>query len=151
MTTRSPLTVCAPIVASFALYLASLGIPALLFANHEPVSGATTLIWGWFGLLSFDLPWLANPLYFVAVVLASRSKHSASQVCCAIALGVGLLSFRVRHWYFNEGSATPIEKLGPAFYFWMASFAVLLVLQYWGRGPETRLRDMSSNETSGTA
>jgi hypothetical protein len=37
------------------------------------------------------------------------------------------LSHWVRAWYFNEAGGTPVEKLGAAYYFWMASFAVLLV------------------------
>lgn len=123
-------------------------MPALRFATHDPVRGSTTLLLGWFGLLTFDLPWLANPLYFAALVLAARRRVTAAQVCSVIAFVFGLLSLRVREWYFNEGSGTPIAALGPAFYFWMASFAVLGLLLFYSRRAEPVMKDGTKSQTA---
>src|SRR5215210_1985752 len=122
---RQRIPVRVGILASFALFIASLGMPALEFAAHEPVRGYEALLWGWWGALTRDFPWFANPLYVAALIFALTGMKTIGQVCSGLALGFGLLSLRAHQWWFNEGSATPIEKLGLAFYFWMASFLVL--------------------------
>jgi hypothetical protein len=116
------------IAASLALFMASLALPALEFADHEPERGHVLLLWGWWGFLTGDFPWLANPLYLVALIFAGLGRRTISQLFSGSAFAVGLLSLRVSKWYFNEANATPIENLGSAFYFWMASFLVLFVL-----------------------
>lgn len=121
------------VAASLALFLASLGLPALEFATREPVRGCVALCWGWWGVLTGDFPWFANPLYFAALTLALMRKRAMSQLLCVLALGVGMLSLRVRAWWFDESKATPVEKLGPAFFFWMASFLVLFLLLFFVR------------------
>ena len=123
-------------------------MPALQFATHAPVRALTTLLLGWFGVLSFDLPWFANPLYFTALVLAVTHRVTAAQVCSLLAFVVGLLSLRVREWYFNEGSGTPVDKLGPAFYFWMASFAVLALLLFYSRSTVSLPKDDAKSQTA---
>jgi len=105
-------------------------MPALEFANHEPVSGLVALLWGWWGLLTCDFPWLANPLYFAALFFALIGMRATGQVLSGLAFATGLLSLRVREWWFNEASATQIEKLGPAFYFWITSFLVLFLMLF---------------------
>src|SRR6266404_4106059 len=130
MRSHRSIAVWPAIVASLALFIASLGMPALEFATHEPVRGVVALFWGWWGLFTFDFPWLANPLYLAALMFALIGKRAAGQVLSGLAFATGLLSLRVRQWGVNEGSATPIEKLGPAFYFWMASFLVLFLLLF---------------------
>ena len=56
-----------------------------------------------------------------------REQRVVAIVCPAIALGLGSLSYWVGKWYFNEAEGTSVERMGAAYYFWMASFAVLLV------------------------
>ena len=117
-------------------YMAALPTAALHFANHPPVKGITTLLWGWWGVLTGDVPWLANPLYFVALVLVLLGCYKSSQLLCVLALALGMRSLSVEKWYFNEAEGTPVTALGLAFYLWMASFAILLIgvagLQWWG-------------------
>jgi len=115
------------LIGSLSLFMASLGMPALVFREHSPVRGLTTLLWGWWGVATGDFPWFANVAYFAAVFFACLKQRTVAVICCASALGLGLLSHRVRLWYFNEAGGTPIERLGAAYYFWMASFAVLLM------------------------
>jgi len=138
---RQNIPVGVAIAASLALFIASLGMPALEFAAHEPVRGHVALLWGWWGFFTRDFPWLANPLYLAALFFAALGKRTISQLFSGSAFGVGMLSLRVRKWFFNEGSGTPIENLGSAFYFWMASFLVLFLLVFF-----TRERDHSVGE-----
>jgi hypothetical protein len=128
-------------LASLALFMVSLILPALEFGSHEPVRGIITLCWGWWGLLTLDFPWLANPIYFAALFFALIDKKVISQFLSGLAFGIGLLSLRVRAWWFNEASAMPIQNLGPAFYFWMASFLVLFLLLFFKPKPPGSIKD----------
>lgn len=118
---------CLAIAASIALFVAACCSPALLFAHDPPVRGITTLMWGWWGLVKGDLPWLANPIYFGALALAWKEKYLLTMAMSAVALSLGLRSLQVKEWFFNEAGGTPIAALGIGFRFWIASFAVLLV------------------------
>ena len=120
----------APIVISLILYAFSLFLPALRFESHPPVKGITALMWGWWGLLSYDFPWLANLAYFVAVIQFSSGKRVGVLKFVLAAIGLGLLSLLVKHWYFSEAEATPVKSLGSGFYCWMSSFMVLLSLSF---------------------
>ena len=115
------------LIISLSLFIASLAMPALEFRQHPPVRGLTTLLWGWWGVLTGDFPWFANAAYFAGLLFASLKQRAVSMACCVIALGLGSLSYWVRAWYFNEAGGTPVANLGPAYYFWMASFTALLV------------------------
>jgi hypothetical protein len=126
------------VTVSLSLFIASLGMPALEFRQHSPVRGLTTLLWGWWGVFTFDFPWLANPAYFAAVFFGFLKQRAVAMVCCAIALGLGALSHWVREWYFNEAGGTPIDRLGAAYYLWMASFAALLLGMAFARIAQTR-------------
>src|SRR5262245_20599232 len=141
MRSHQSIAVWSAIAASLAFFIASLGMPALEFDNHEPVTGVVLFFWGWWGLLTFDFPWFANPLYFAAIASAVLGKRATGQILSGLAFAIGLLSLTTREWWFNEGSATPVEKLGPAFYFWMASFLVLFMLPFFKRKPADSGKD----------
>src|SRR5262245_41404960 len=67
------------VVAVSALcFVASLPMPALLFAHDPPVKGITTLLWGWWGLVKGDFPWFANPLYAAALALVLTGHFKTS-------------------------------------------------------------------------
>ena len=130
---RHGLSPWAAIVPSLALYAIALGLPALEFSSHEAVRGYTTLLWGWWGLLTGDFPWMANWFYFLAIVVGLFGARRVAQVLSGLAFAVGLLSLRVQKWWFAENEGTPVESLGSAFYFWMASFLVLGVMLFFVR------------------
>lgn len=127
MSTKRGITIWIPIVASLAFYVASLGLPALEFKVEAPVKGMTTLLLGWLGILGFDFPWLANPLYFTALVLTFLGKLRPAQIFAVMAVALGATSVFVHEWYFNEANSTPVLKLGVAFYVWMASFVIFFI------------------------
>ena len=132
------------VLASLALFIVSLILPALEFGSHAPVRGITALCWGWWGLLTLDFPWLANPAYFAALFFALIDKKLIGQLLSGLAFGMGLLSLRVRAWWFNEASATPIQNLGLAFYLWMGSFLVLFVLLFFRGKPQSQIKNLAS-------
>ena len=122
------LTTVVSIAVSLVLYSAALILPALEFKIQPPVRGITTLLWGWWGLLSFDFPWLANPVYAMAIGFFCLGKKGAGLKFTLAAIVLGSLSFFVRNWYFSEAEATPVLRLGSGFYCWIGSFVVLLAI-----------------------
>jgi hypothetical protein len=125
------------LVISIALYLSSLLLPAITFAHHEPLSGLHVLAWGWWGVLSLNFAWFANPAYLVAVISLLSRRHRVALITSCSAFVLGLLAFFAKQWWFNEGSGTDIAGLGAAFYVWMLSLLVLgvgAVLAFRTRG-----------------
>ena len=127
MSVASPKARVVVMLVSGLSYLSALPMPALLFSGHPPVMGITTLLWGWWGVLTGDVPWFANLLYFLALGLVFLRFYKSAQLLSALALTFGCSSLYVRQWFFNEAGGTPVIGLGLAFYLWMASFALLLV------------------------
>ncbi len=119
---RLKLTVAA---ASVVVYLSSLPLPALMFKNHEPVLGFDVLFLGWMGIFNYDFQWIANVLFSIAVVMLLRNRAVSALRWSTAAIALGLTSYLVDQWWFTEASGTPIEELGPAFYVWIASFAIV--------------------------
>jgi hypothetical protein len=116
------------VLVSLGLYGIALFLPALQFEARPPVKGITTLLWGWWGLLTYDFPWLANIAYFIAVVQIFLGKRASALKYAIAALVLGLLSLLVKKWFFSEAEGTPVKNLGSAFYFWMGSFVALLAI-----------------------
>ena len=118
-------------IFTVGLFVYSLYLPALLFDANDSLSGLDVLSWGWWGTLTFDFAWYANPIYFVALVFFLKDKFRKSSLLALVAIGLGLLSFFATEWWFHEGYGTPIESLGLAFYIWLASFTALSLSSFW--------------------
>jgi len=117
---------------SIILYGASLCSPALEFSTADPVPGWETLLAGWAGIFLLQPAWLANPVFFIALILFKRRKYHRAKTLSAMALVIGLSSFFCREWYFNEAFGTPITSLGIGFYLWCLSFTVLAAgIGFW--------------------
>ncbi|MBP7948548.1 MAG: hypothetical protein KA004_02750 [Verrucomicrobiales bacterium] len=115
----------AGVTLSGVLYLASLGLPVLVFENHEPVSGAEVLAVGWMGpFAAGQFAWYANPLYFATIVLTLRSKFGLALAFALPAVGIALTSPQSHTWYFNESTGTPIARLAGTWMVWLAAIAV---------------------------
>lgn len=124
------------LAVSAALYLASLSLPALMFAEHAPLSGLHILGWGWWGLLTFDPGWLANLAYFATLVFMGMRFYSAALIASSFAVLLGMTSFLAKEWWFHEGYPTPIAALGTGFYVWLIGFvlACLSAFLAWRTG-----------------
>src|SRR5215208_5083700 len=97
-----------PIFASLGLYGIALFLPALPFEARAPVKGFTTLLWGRWGLFTYDFPWLANIAYFLAVVQIFLGKRTDALKYAIAAVALGLLSLLVKKWFFSEADGTPV-------------------------------------------
>lgn len=116
--------------ASLLVFAASLALPALRLADGQAVPGWRLLVWGWFGLLTGDLPWFANLIYAVALAcFVNRSWDLAWRLAAASAL-FGSLSMLVGDWWFDSADHRAVVGLGPAFYVWQAAF-LLLAASAW--------------------
>ena len=118
-------------VLTVGLFVYSLYLPALVFDAEDSLSGLDVLSWGWWGTLTFDFAWYANPIYIVALVFFLKDKFKESSRLALVAIGLGMLSFFATQWWFHEGYGTPIESLGLAFYVWLTSFAALGLSSIW--------------------
>jgi len=112
---------------SLAAYASSLSLPALLFENREPLTGFSILAWGWWGFIAGSPAWGANPLYLFALYAQLTGKYKLALELSSVSLLLGSCSFFAKAWWFDEGSATPITKLGTGFYIWILSFFILLI------------------------
>ncbi|MGQ3890176.1 hypothetical protein ACQUW5_14255 [Legionella sp. CNM-1927-20] len=115
MTKNSLKTLC--IFLSAIFYIVSLCLPAAITPDFErgllQVNyGYELFLFGWLGLISFQLAWLANPLYIIALITYGSKT---SRYLCILALFFALLSPFVI-----------VEKLLLGFYFWLGSMAILL-------------------------
>lgn len=113
--------------ASVVGYLLSLLLPAMYFDKEPALSGLALLGQGWFGLLTLNPAWLANPLYLFAAVQFARRRDGRAAAFGGAALACALCSFFTKDWYFNEAKATPIAGLGIGFYVWLLALAALLL------------------------
>lgn len=116
---------------SLLAYIGSLFLPAFEFAQEPSVGGLQVLLLGWLGLLTLNPAWLANPLFFVALYSTIIGKYRRARFLSACAVLLGSMSLLAKEWYFDESRGTPILRLGPAFYLWMASLVILFGGSLW--------------------
>ncbi len=118
--------------AAIVLYVASLGLPALEFKADPAVAGWGTLVAGWVGVVMLQPAWLANPVFFHALILFWRREYYRARNRCVVAILLALTSYFCREWYFNEAYGTPVVGLGAGFYVWVLSFITLaLGIRFW--------------------
>jgi hypothetical protein len=114
--------------AAAALYASSLLSNALLEpdgVNH--VRGIVVLMTGWVGVLSLNLSWYANPLFFAAMGAQSTGKYKLAAGFAVAALALGLQSLAG----FNGGGFFPSygrQQLELGFYVWLAA---LFIFALW--------------------
>ena len=113
-----------------ACYVVSLTLPALLFTDHAPVTGAKLLFYGWWGILYLNFAWLANLAFFAGIRYFLKMKYGLAGVSGGIAFSLGYMSVLAKKWWFNEAHGTEIAALGPAYNVWMASFFVLMAAAF---------------------
>lgn len=120
------------LLASAAFYVLSLALPALHFEFRQPLRGYSVLGSGWLGILTFDFAWFANPVYFLSLLFYGSRYYVVSLAGSGISIGLGLLTLVTKEWWFHEGAPSKITALGTAYYVWLASFGVLLLVSAVG-------------------
>jgi hypothetical protein len=110
------------------IFASSLFLPAFLFEKHAPVKGRELLALGWWGLLMYNVGWLANPLLVTTIVLLALERFAPARLVAGIALLCACHSFFVKGYCFDESAVTPIKSFGVAFPVWLVSIALQFTL-----------------------
>lgn len=121
------------LVLSFALWLASLALPALISPNPDnTLWGVGILLMGWLGVIGVQdgisalgaLAWWANPLYLWALLKTfggRKAKYSPN-----MALGLATLTVLLGSYAVNVvPSFAPVQGYGPGALLWYLSIVCL--------------------------
>lgn len=130
---RRALTARHVALASVALYLLSLALPAI----HEvglgvaPTRGLGILATGYFGFLFLQLGWLANVFWVLGLVFLARRRWKRAAVLAALAVVVAADSFVLYATGFPSDSGHNYAvTLMYGFWVWWASLWVLAAGAY---------------------
>lgn len=120
---------------SVLLYLGSLALPAIRFANGDHHSGFFLLCLGY---LNGTVHWLANPLVWAAWALLALRRPVLTLIVlgAAVALMLGALQVREALWSWNSLAAARLKVIGldAGYWVWLASAVVAGIgaLGEWG-------------------
>ena len=106
-------------------YVLSLFLPAILFHSHDSLPGYHILAWGWWGVLSLNFAWFANPCYLFSMYYYHSKNYKLAGILSLVAVCLALMSLLAKKWWFNEGNSTAIAGLGSGFYIWFVSLLIL--------------------------
>jgi hypothetical protein len=110
---------------SMSLYVAALSLPAFIFKDGM-LPGWYVLSFGWYGLLTLNVAWFANPVYMYSLSQMLRMRYRRAKWIALAATAISLQSWMADAWWFNEGWGTPILALGNAYFVWTLSLLVLV-------------------------
>lgn len=129
-------------LTSLSTFAVSLCLPAI-HAGGMSIQGSQLLFMGWLGILySGVIPWIANPLYALAVLMFVFGQYRWATITGVAALLVALDSLRLDTWRVDD-KPVPIDHYGVSFYLWQASFLILAIGAFvaWRRKQATRTAD----------
>jgi hypothetical protein len=115
------------LAATFALYLASLSVPAIKLEGDERHYGWAILIYGWFGILKHEFAWLANPLLLLGLVTLLARQNLLTCVAAVGCIALGLLALRTTMLPTSIGNQSRVVGFTIGYYLWMGSFVALLI------------------------
>lgn len=137
-------------------YGVAYAVPALRFhllsGEDKIMRGYELAMLGALALLEFNVAWFANLLYLPSLALMLARLWRPAAVLAALAAVFGLhtlqLYGRTIDVSLNMGHGNPmlLARLEPGFYFWMASFGLVVVvsLACWLRDPKLEARPAPS-------
>ena len=137
-------------ILSAILYLTCLGLPAVKFERlcnskvaaglwNTPIGttevsfGLPLLLLGGLGVIFLQagaMGWLANPLYFLALVTSLENKIRAARILSFTALGFGLVSLHLTNWYpllADEAGVCRQSAIQPLIGHWMWLTSMVLL------------------------
>ena len=116
---------------SFIIYIGSFALPVFTMADYDGsrttngveafFMGATAILGG--GLLEW-LTWLANPLFFLSIVLKRRQKKNAILIGWVATFVALSFSFWTEVLAAESGRTAPIENKGVGYFLWVVSMVV---------------------------
>jgi hypothetical protein len=135
------------------VFLASLCFPVFYFPEEtylvggkraaSTIAGWEVLLWGWNGMVRYSSPplfqghaaWLANPCFFLVLVLLLAQRYRAALIGGAVTIAIALTSLRLTHTWIDLGSERTLLGYGSGYYLWLSAMGssfvapvVLLVL-----------------------
>jgi hypothetical protein len=126
------------ILQRYGLILPSIALFAVCLANDgyyidgpDPRAWASAwglLFFGWVGVLSGTVAWLANPVMFLAWIMF-HSRHYRAATLFAVIAVVLILSFLLTKTVVSSESPTysKVVGYGLGYWFWLASAVALLI------------------------
>lgn len=112
------------------LYLVSLVLPS--FIGAWGMLGFFCILIGWISVLQLDpivgLPWLANILYWIVLLLKDR-KIELRVFLSSLSIVFGFFAVGITAIPKDEGGGNYDVFVGIGFLFWMASFVLILIDQ----------------------
>ena len=118
---------------SIILFLLSLPFPVFEFEDTSPIMGYDVLMWGWWGLIMFNLGWISNVLWIIGITRVLKNRIKPALYFGIASAVLSLQGFTVSEWWFTEGSGTPVKSFGPGFYLWLSvmfTFLAQTILLY---------------------
>jgi hypothetical protein len=122
---------------SSLLFVMACAMPALVIRDGERVDsweGWFLLTFGWGGLFQAQFAWLANLLLVGAALLVWRRRYVGAAVTSGMALPLALdtaAMFSQPVAIGDEVRPCFLQRFGPGFFLWLASFLVVLGGACW--------------------
>ena len=124
------------IVASVTCWLVACCLPALNLlgkantqGEQSTMVGVLAFIMAFFAMLEGQFAWLANPLWFVAMVLVAIGLNRAALIVSVLAILVAQQTWMVVGTEINgdEGGVKKylVTSLGLGFWLWVSSFVLI--------------------------
>ena len=124
------------VVASIACWVVACCLPALNLlgkantqGEQSTMVGVLALIMAFFAMLEGQFAWLANPLWFVAMVLVAIGLNRAALIASVLAILVAQQTWMVVGTEINgdEGGVKKylVTSLGIGFWLWVFSFVLI--------------------------
>jgi len=124
------------VVASIACWVVACFLPALNLlgkantqGEQSTMVGVLAFIMAFFAMLEGQFAWLANPLWFVAMVLVAIGLNRAALIVSVLAILVAQQTWMVVGTEINgdEGGVKKylVTSLGVGFWLWLFSFVLI--------------------------
>jgi hypothetical protein len=117
---------------SVLVYVVSLFLPAVVYNTGlagNPDLGYEILLQGWLGVFQGIVAWYANCLFLFGLLYLYLRMYKLATYFSLFALALGLQSLFFSVKYLDESgvNTATVDHLGPGFYLWMLSFALLAI------------------------
>ena len=115
------------LLGAAALYVASLGLPAIEGSGFPAQTGLDVLRQGAGAFRDGVVAWYANPLLWLALALGWLGATRAALACAVLGCLLALSSFTAGFAAESAGRSVPAFSVGAGFYGWLGAFALALI------------------------
>jgi hypothetical protein len=124
------------VAIAICVFFASFFLPAYTNDGSNDAEPIAIFLTGWMGIFCGSLAciaWLANPLFFIALILFLRNRKAAALICLLAFLFAA--SFLLAHTIIKDeaGNYARITQYKAGYWLWLGSIGMLLVTTIIGR------------------